>query len=81
MDKWIPVSERLPEPNAGKFLVTNNISARDANGNMSHLWLVTMIHQSEKFGYYAFDDYDNRVPQNITHWMPLPPPPARKDGE
>lgn len=73
---WVKCSERLPEEHSGKILVTNNLEARDAFGHMSHIWLVQMIHDGgEEFGWFAFDDYDNRAPQNITHWMPLPPAP------
>jgi hypothetical protein len=68
-EAWISVSEKVPDPREGKVLVTNNIKARDTYGNMSHVWLVRMIHDgSDEFGWFAFDDYDNRVPQHITHW-------------
>ena len=80
MSEWIPVTERLPEKHQGKFLVTNNLKARDAFGFMSHVWLVNMLHHNDDFGYYAFDDYDNRVPQNVTHWMPLPEPPTKDES-
>jgi hypothetical protein len=69
--KWIPVAERLPEPHR-RLLVTNNINAEDAFGQMSHVWLVRMIHEPsdtdhENKGWIAFDDYDGII-ESLTHW-------------
>ena len=76
--KWVSVSEL--KSLTGKMLVTNNIDARNASGEMSHLWLVNMIHKSspqdkEIYGeYFAFDESDRRI-GGITHAQ-LPTPPA-----
>lgn len=71
--RWIPVSERKPEPDVRVLLW-------DADNNGSG---------TEAFGYYTGNkkvewmaecyDYDNCPGQayGVTHWMPLPAAPAR----
>lgn len=52
------------------IVVTNNINARDANGEMSHVWLTkfwTESTENENFGIVTFDDADRRI-INLTHW-------------
>ena len=61
-----------------KVIVTNNIDATDANGQMSHIWIVTMIHKEGRgrgVRYSAFNDASMPYPQEIrdvTHFMMLP---------
>jgi hypothetical protein len=46
--KWLPLNaDSLPNSKTGPFLCTNSISARNAFGRMSHVWLVDMFHKSE----------------------------------
>lgn len=71
---WRPVDpNNLPEPQW--MLVTNNIDARDARGDMSHLWLVYMLHapslDEPQYGVTAFSG--NRRICYITHWRPAIP--------
>ena len=71
---WRPVHpNNLPEPQW--MLVTNNIDARDARGDMSHLWLVYMLHapslSEPQYGVTAFSG--NRRICYITHWRPAIP--------
>src|SRR5690606_245407 len=71
---WRPVDpNNLPEPQW--MLVTNNIDARDARGDMSHLWLVYMLHapslNEPQYGVTAFSG--NRRICYITHWRPAIP--------
>lgn len=67
MDQWISVENELPVSDGRKLLVTNNIKARNSHGEMSHFWLVTMIHGSREAGFSSFDECDNRL-HRITHW-------------
>lgn len=66
--KWISVKDALPEQEKGFILVTNNINARSAFGNMSHFWLAGMLHKKDD-GYIAFahPTATSRV-EGITHW-------------
>lgn len=79
--KWIPCSEK---PEGGrKLLVTNNLEARDAYGEMSHLWLVNLLQHDDELGFLAYTDGDTRI-ENLTHWRyALPPdlPAARRSSE
>lgn len=70
MNEWISVKDRLPE--GRNVLVTNNINALDAHGDMSHIWIGFVTHAIDGT-YVSFDDGDNEV-FNITHWMFLPNP-------
>jgi len=78
--KWT-VFDRRPPPEHAQCLVTNNIKARDAFGNMSHVWIG---HPQRSFGptdsfphippkgtWMIFTDCD-RIVEGLTHWMPLP---------
>lgn len=64
--RWIPVSEGLPKSRS-KILVTNNINARNAYGEMSHVWLVSMIHKEMDGSFSAFDDADRQI-HDITYY-------------
>jgi hypothetical protein len=63
VQKWIPVSERLPEHGE---VVLCYMSFKEARAlqwdNASRYWL----------GYESGDDWSKA---NVTHWMPLPEPP------
>ena len=70
MSEWISVKQRLPiEQRDGEFqtvqvIVTDGhtVGVTDFNaGGMLKPWS-------------AFDDYGDIPPDEITHWMPLPPP-------
>ena len=56
------------EPDQDKYvIVTNNINARDAFGNMSHVWLTDFIHYSEG-QYSTFIDGGCKRAEYLTHW-------------
>lgn len=63
-NRWIPVSERLPE-NTGRYL-TANISADDEKC-VFDLWF--------DCGEWYIDENDDEFIYKVTHWMPLPEPP------
>ena len=80
--EWQPITEPLK---GGNWLVTNNIDARLKGGDMSHVWLVRMVHEtSEVYGRFtAFHgDNDARL-WGLTHYRPLDTRPtlAKKLGD
>jgi hypothetical protein len=60
IQKWIPVSERLPKP------ITDVLSYR------GHRNLMQEDCVDKKGKWYSEYKYDGA---NVTHWMPLPEPP------
>ncbi|HYQ47118.1 MAG TPA: DUF551 domain-containing protein [Polyangiaceae bacterium] len=65
--RWIPCSERMPEPLV-RVLVAVDSETHIGCWESSAWWSPTA------------GDYDGRVPVGeVTHWMPLPAPPAVKE--
>lgn len=70
--KWIPVTDRLPEPNAV-----------DERG-FAKAYLVktdrhVMMHTARYNGdWWVIWGRTEVIADNVTHWMPLPQPPRRK---
>lgn len=78
--EWISVEDELPpEDNHRPLLVTNALPARNAHGEMSHIWLVNMIHEeneedAKRYGKYtAF--HENRRIEVVSHWRYALPSP------
>lgn len=66
---WKPITVEIKR----KVLVTNNIKARDAHGQMSHVWVVSLVQKDSdrRYGFISFDDRHCRV-LNLTHYAELP---------
>ncbi len=64
---WIPVSERLPEPDVAVYLWPE-----EARG--SYIEEFTYKGRVYPAGFYL--DTDQKPRQDVTHWMPLPAPPG-----
>ncbi len=73
---WVSLEDREPPKDCPRLLVTNLLSARDAFGHHSHLWLVHMVHRQEDGTYCAFTDDDTRI-HNLSHWRYALPEDAR----
>lgn len=88
---WISFSDQMPTPaydranpgpTHGYILVTNNISARNRWGRMSHVWLVSMVHTHDKPNVLggrtlaeageitAFAQPWDMAIRGLTHWRP-----------
>ena len=65
VDEFKSFEDELPVENKWT-IVTNNINAVDAHGEMSHVWLTSFVTRSEKSGYVTFDA-DSKI-MNLTHW-------------
>ena len=67
--KWIPVTERLPEPNAvDKYGF--------AKGYLVKTDRHVMMHTARYTGeWWILWGYHKVITDNVTHWMPLPVPP------
>ena len=68
IQKWIPVSERLPE-NFGEYIVT----VQEETGELySDYADYDPYHKKWRTGLFL------GVRDNVTHWMPLPEPPKEE---
>lgn len=81
--EWFDINETRP-PEHGKVLVTNNIAAKTAHGDMAHVWILwpQYCEKDSEFngintGYagewIGFDGADRRI-RGITHWCQIPEP-------
>lgn len=61
VQKWIPVTERLPES-------LGLVVALTIGGNR-------IIAQHDRYGWLRYGGYEAERLRPITHWMPLPEPP------
>lgn len=66
--RWIPVSERLPD---GEEDVLASYEHSDGSRSVDIGWFTTLANPRE-WRHYAASRRD-MIP---THWMPLPPPPT-----
>lgn len=66
VQKWIPVSERLPE-NAKKVLAL----VKRLTGDGYYTMLLRYNHKKRGFFDYDSEWGDRRI-NDVTHWMPLP---------
>ena len=81
VQKWIPVTERLPEEN-GYYLVAKKIFN---NSIMQEVLSFAKdgrkvdkydFHRGWKNVWYCYDsEWGHLTVDNVTHWMPLPEPP------
>jgi len=65
---WISVKDQLPPENCGFILITNNINARSAFDNMSHIWMSLMLHKQDDGRFSAFAHPSLSKVEGITHW-------------
>ena len=79
--RWIPVSERLPEYDPSKGANAYWIAKKTRNGE----WQMKIALYSD-YGYattvdipqnVTWRDYDFCQITNVTHWQPLPQPPQK----
>ena len=70
IQKWIPVTERLPEDAEKVLVLTKCTIGKDDYTS----WLVR--YNRKKGAFYDYDsEWGNIKIPNVTHWMPLPEPP------
>ena len=68
-DKWIPVTERLPEYH-------KEVLTRSKMGTSGHSFAVAELLMVDDVIGWVFDDgFEPQDIAEITHWMPLPEPP------
>jgi hypothetical protein len=60
--EWISVNDRLPEK-SGDYLVTDSMAKMVAYFSYEH----------KEWDFFGLDFWKDA---DITHWMPLPPPPT-----
>lgn len=69
-DRWIPVSERMPEAGGDMIVFTDGI-------------VMSGVSYAKKKGFYiqALEYDDDEPVDSVTHWMPLPAAPQEVKGE
>ena len=82
VQRWIPVSERLPESN-GAYLVHAGRRYIDCVRFAKDLYAIDPYDfaiRKGKSGFYIYDsEYGFDVYEGVTHWMPLPEPPKEDE--
>lgn len=67
--RWIPVAERLPDPQTADYVI---VCATEEHDTIDYRNAVTMAFVSDE----GFVDVEfDFVLTGVTHWMPLPKPP------
>ena len=82
-NEWVSVEERLPEYNPGTGAKSYWVAKKDNAGNWQmkiaqycdYGYAMTMDAETE----VTWRDWDFTKIVNVTHWMPLPAPPAKED--
>ena len=81
-NEWVSVEERLPEYNPGTGAKSYWVAKKDSAGN----WQMKIAQYCD-YGYamtvdaeteVTWRDWDFTKIANVTHWMPLPAPPAKE---
>lgn len=70
---WTAFKEEIPNLDK-KYLLTNNLEAKGARGQMSHVWLAyPMLNTGPAFHgeWIAFDNCDHKI-SCLTHWLEVP---------
>jgi hypothetical protein len=66
VSSWIPCSERLPEKDGDYLCISNNEYK-------------ILPYRNREFYCVCFDAVLRRCNKSVTHWMPVPEAPQRKD--
>ena len=82
-NEWVSVEERLPEYNPGTGAKSYWVAKKDNAGNWQmkiaqycdYGYAMTMDAETE----VTWRDWDFTKIANVTHWMPLPAPPAKEE--
>lgn len=73
--RWIPVSERLPEFN--KVVAVIDMSDKDSHlCNVYETAILVEVRGDTRFGFIGHSGWDS---SDVTHWMPLPQPPEAQE--
>lgn len=80
IQKWIPVTERLPKGTDGVSICENVIAYLNCDDVLPQVcpgWL-----NGDKWYLIVDDDDYNTIWsfESVTHWMPLPEPPKEEDN-
>ena len=82
-NEWVSVEERMPEYNPGTGAKSYWVAKKDNAGN----WQMKIAQYCD-YGYamtvdaeteVTWRDWDFTKIVNVTHWMPLPAPPAKEE--
>jgi hypothetical protein len=80
--KWTKVEDALPENDETVLVYAywpyeigniNPISAREYE-----MRFATYSTKTQRWNVFDYGDYDYKIPDCVTHWMPLPEPPKNE---
>lgn len=76
MSEWISVKDRLPDK-TGRYLVLKNRIAPDClGGNRADIVILRFfVDKGFRMPTHIPEWINKEINEEVTHWMPLPPPP------
>jgi hypothetical protein len=74
-NQWVSVEERLPEED-GRYLVV--LRKRKDGEETVETRIMRFLDSAWKYPHFVPEWLNNEIIQVVTHWMPLPEPPAQK---
>lgn len=75
-NEWVSVEERLPEPNSGPYWVAKKKSSGEWQMRMALFCDYGYAMPVDAKTDVTWRDWDYTKIVNVSHWMPLPKPPA-----
>ena len=74
--KWISVKDRLPKETGRYLTVKKRIAPDDFGGNSTNIIILRFtVDDGFKMPTHIPDWINEKINEEITHWMPLPEPP------
>lgn len=78
--KWISVKDRLPEEKTYVLVYVKYLASVDFKCNVRHGWLKHPAGVKSEYNFIVphQEGSEFKYAWEVTHWMPLPPPPKEQ---
>lgn len=80
-ERWIPVSERLPEERGYYLAVVHRTAPDELGGNETRIRIMQWMGEDWRYAYHVPEWINREITDTVTHWMPLPEPPESRRGD